>query len=136
MKLIICLDDCDGLLFNGRRQSKDSILRKRILAYCGEAILWMNSYTASQFEELPESVCVDECFLDKAGAEDYCFAENVDIVPYLDRISGVVLYRWNRRYPADVYAPLGLLAMCKNPSNCIEFEGSSHKKIREEIYAL
>ena len=136
MKLIICLDDSNGMLFNGRRQSKDSVLRERILASCADALLWMNSYTAGQFSEIPASVHVDECFLDKAGAEDYCFVEDADILPYLDRVSGIVLYRWNRRYPADVYAPAELLAMCGNPCSSFEFEGSSHKRIREDIYVL
>lgn len=135
MKIIVCLDDHDGMLFAGRRQSKDSVLRRRVLELVSDGILWMNAYTAGQFEEQGSIRC-DEDFLEKAAAGDYCFVENVDVTPYLHKIRGVILYRWNRRYPADVTFPVSLFADRWQLESRVDFPGSSHESITEERYIL
>lgn len=135
MKIVVCLDDHDGMLFAGRRQSKDSALRRRVLELVSDGILWVNAYTAGQFEEQGNIRC-DEDFLEKAAAGDCCFVENVDITPYLDKIKGVILYRWNRRYPADVAFPVSLFADRWQLESREEFPGSSHESITEERYIL
>ena len=42
MKLIICVDDNNGMMFNRRRQSKDREVRHDILAYTMPERIWMN----------------------------------------------------------------------------------------------
>jgi hypothetical protein len=45
-----------------------------------------------------------------------------------------VVYRWNRRYPGDVFFDLDVSAA---PWRCVEteeFVGSSHEKITKEVY--
>ena len=69
MILIVCLDDKGGMAFNRRRQSKDRVLREQILALTEGRPLWMNSYSALQFEDAP-NIRVDEAFLEKAGREN------------------------------------------------------------------
>ena len=44
MIVIACVDDKMGMLFNHRRQSQDSVLRKRILQITAGKILWMSRY--------------------------------------------------------------------------------------------
>ncbi len=49
-------------------------------------------------------------------------------------MEGLVLYRWNRRYPADVYLdirpePPGWRLVSRE-----EFSGSSHPRITKEVY--
>jgi len=136
VKIIVCLDDRDGMLFAGRRQSKDSLLRQRVLELIGEPPLWMNTYTAGQFTEAAEKLCCDEAFLEKAATGEYCFVENTDISPYADQIEGVIIYRWNRAYPSDVKFPVELFAQRWHKVSCREFAGSSHESITEEIYIL
>lgn len=136
MKLIVCLDDNDGMLFGGRRQSKDRALRRRVLQLADAQKLWMNNYSAGQFVEDEAHITVDEAFLDKASENDFCFVENTEIRPYLQRITGLVLYRWNRAYPSDVKFPTALLAGRWRKLSSVDFTGFSHERITEEIYSL
>lgn len=50
MIVIACLDDNGGMMFNHRRQSQDRVLRAHIAALVGDARLWMNHYSAQQFD--------------------------------------------------------------------------------------
>lgn len=136
MKIVVCLDDRDGMLFAGRRQSQDALLRQRVLELTGGSRLWMNGYSAKQFTKDTPSVCCDEAFLEKAGPGAYCFVENSDITPYADQVECVVLYRWNRVYPSDVKFPMELFAHRWQLVSSLEFGGSSHESITEEVYIL
>jgi len=131
MKLIICVDDDMGMMFNNRRQSQDSVLREHILHKIGNSRLWMNHYSAKQFDGKPQ-INVDENFISEAANGDFCFVENTDITPYEQWIEQIVLYRWNRRYPADFHFNVDLSAWRLIETN--EFPGSSHEKITEEVY--
>ena len=128
MILIVCVDDDMGMAFNHRRQSQDRLLRRRLLERVGASKLWMSPYSARQFEALPETVLVSEHFQAEAEAGEYCFAE----LSCPDDAEGVVLYRWNRSYPADVHFTLDLSAF--RLAERTDFAGSSHPKITEEIY--
>ncbi len=135
MKIIICLDDKDGFLFNNRRQSTDSVLRNRILAITAGAKLWMNHYSARQFEE-HESIIVDENFLAHAGDADYCFVEDMDIQPYINKVNMVIIFRWNRIYPSDVKFPMDAFKSRWKQIDTSEFSGSTHPVITEEHFIL
>lgn len=128
MILIVCVDDNMGMAFNHRRQSQDRLLRRRLLERVGASKLRMSPYTARQFDALPENVQVSEMFLSEAEAGEYCFAE----LSCPDDAEGVVLYRWNRSYPADVHFTLDLSAF--RLAERTDFPGFSHPKITEEIY--
>lgn len=135
MILIVCADDRDGLLFNHRRLSRDAGLCDHILAFCGNRTLWMNSYSASIFPSNANNIRVSENFLEEAGEEALCFVENTDITPFLSQIHTVVIYRWNRSYPADVKLPQMLLSG-KTKTRTVEFAGSTHPRITQEVYTL
>ncbi len=45
MKIIVCIDDKNGMMFNHRRQSKDREVRRDMLSYIGHHRLWMNEYS-------------------------------------------------------------------------------------------
>ena len=55
MIIVICADDKNGMMFNGRRQSQDRILREKILADAGNSKIWMNAYSAKQFGDEDQS---------------------------------------------------------------------------------
>lgn len=132
MILITCVDDKMGMLFNKRRQSRDSVLRERVLKMCAGKKLWMNEYSRKQFDAVAEGISVDEDFMAKMGADDYCFVENISPKAYEDRFKQIVLYKWNRVYPADLYFDIDLTNWRLAQSS--DFAGSSHDKITEEIY--
>ena len=136
MKLVVCLDDGNGILFNKRRQSKDSILRQRLLERSRGSVLWMNAYSAAQFAEMSDSIRVNEDVLSKAGEGEYCFVENLDVAPFADRINQVIVYKWNRKYPADTRFPMELFTSRWKLIESTEFAGSSHERITEEVYSL
>ncbi|MBQ7359164.1 MAG: ribonuclease Z [Lachnospiraceae bacterium] len=136
MKVIVVLDDQNGMMFNNRRQSQDMALRSRILDLTKESKLWMNEYTAKQFECVEQWMRVDNLFLDKAGVGEYCFVENESLLQVKDKIEEMIIFRWNRRYPGDRFLdanPETLGMTCKYIE---EFEGTSHEKITMEVWGL
>ncbi len=132
MILIVCIDDKGGMLFNHRRQSKDSVLRGRVLTLSKDTTLWMNAYTKGQFEEAAKNISVDENFLQRAGSGEYCFAETDELTDILPKTEKIIVYRWNRHYPADRHFSVDLSGWRLLETN--EFAGSSHEKITEEVY--
>ncbi len=136
MKLIVCLDEHNGLMFNHRRQSKDALLRQHILKLCGSSRLWMNAYTASQFEQpLDARICVDEHFLEHAAKGDFCFAEDVtSIRDRLPQLEALYIYRWNRSYPFDLAFTDTAEELHLHQVGTSELAGSSHDTITEEIW--
>lgn len=135
MKLIVCLDDRNGMAFHHRRQSKDCVLRDRIIQLVGENTLRMNRYTQRQFTVEPNNVYVGDDFLRSAAEEDFCFAETEDLTPYIADASEVVIFRWNRHYPADLYFPIDLLQSGFKKISESKFAGNSHEMITQEVFS-
>lgn len=134
MILIACVDDNFGMLFNKRRQSQDRLLREHILQLTAGNHLWMNHYSAKQFEPIDApQINIDDSFLNEAVPGDFSFVENVDILPYEKWIEKIILYKWNRKYPADLYFNISLQEHW-TLLQTTDFVGSSHDKITEEIY--
>lgn len=132
MNIIVCLDDKNGYCFFGKRQSKDKVLRERVLSLTSKSVLWMNEYSAKQFEEGGD-FRVDNDFLHKASGGEYCFIENTAFT--LDNTEKVIIYKWNRRYPADMFFTYDLCSEGYTLVSSCEFAGNSHDTITEEIYA-
>ena len=126
MKLIVCLDDNNGMMFNKRRQSRDRVLIENMLELCKGEKLYTNEYSAKLF---PENTV--EMFESIDNIESgYCFAE--DFTVNEEKVEEIVVYKWNRHYPADIYFNIDLNNW--NLSETMDFEGSSHEKITREIY--
>ncbi len=136
MHIIVCVDDAGGMLFNRRRQSKDQILRQRARELAKGQPLWMNSYTAGQFVKDGYPMMVDENFLGNAPQGAWCFVENMDVLPFFEKIESVTVFRWNRLYPSDVTFPETVFAQRWHLEDRKEFAGKSHDKITQEVYRL
>ena len=130
MNLIVCLDDRNGMTFLGRRQSRDIELCRRVMALT-TGKLYMNAYSAKIFDG-SEKIVVCEDFLEKAGKNDFCFCEST--VETLENVTGIIIYRWNRLYPADVHFGFDLEANGFSLVSTEEFIGNSHAKITEQIF--
>ena len=131
MKLIFCIDDICGMMFFGRRQSQDRILRDYLVERVGAGRLWMSAYSGRQF--LPNDVVViDDAYLSKAGAEDYVFVEDGEYD--LSLADEVILCHWNRRYQADRFFAEDLRAQGFKKTDTTQIKGSSHDKITIETY--
>ena len=131
MKLIFCIDEKKGMMFFGKRQSQDSVLREWIVAHTAGSKLWMSSYSAKQFKEL-EGYIVDDDYVSKATVGDYCFIEDKGYT--LENVSEIILCHWNRRYQADKVFDIDLKANCFKKVDSLDIKGSSHDKITIETY--
>jgi hypothetical protein len=60
--------------------------------------------------------------------------ENVGVKPYIDRISAVTVYNWNRVYPRDLVFDIDLEKEGFSLMSSREFQGYSHENIRKEVY--
>lgn len=132
MNLIVCVDDRNGTMFNGRRQSQDRILREYLLKLCGGR-LWMNSFSAGQFKR-KDGLVIRENFLEVVPKGEFCFLEDQPCLAFEDRIEQVILCKWNRTYPSDQKFDIPL---SDHGWRCVsrrEFPGSSHEKITVEVY--
>ena len=133
MKVIVCVDDKGGVMFNHRRQSQDRILRERILEMTAGRTLWMNSYSAKMFGNLP-SIAVAEDFLDRADESDFCFVENISIAGHEYAVKEIILFKWNRSYPHDLDLDIDLTDPTWRLVSREDFPGNSHEKLTMEVY--
>lgn len=126
MKLIVCLDDKNGMMFNKRRQSRDKILIKNVLELCKGEKLYTNEYSAKLFPENTVEIIENIEEIENG----YCFAENFLVNE--ENVEEIIAYKWNRLYPADTYFNIDLENW--SLTETVEFEGSSHEKITRESY--
>lgn len=126
MKFIVCLDDKNGMMFNKRRQSRDKILIEDVLELCKGEKLYINEYSAKLFPENEVEICENPAEKD----DGYCFAENFTVNE--EDIEEIIVYKWNRLYPADTYFNINLENWTL--AEVVDFKGSSHEKITRERY--
>lgn len=127
MTLIVCLDDKNGMMFGTKRQSRDSVLTRRIIALTEGKKLVLSPYSAPLFEEKKE-VTVAQDPASVAGGEDYLFIEDTPLPE--SGFDTILIYRWNRRYPATRFFTLSTEGF--QLTETAEFAGSSHDCITEE----
>lgn len=158
MIVIVCVDDEFGMLFNQRRQSRDCVLTEDILKTVGDKRLLIDEFSKMLFlcdsadgdgaghtdgsfpdgsKSLDENVCknivVSENLLSDAADGDFCFVEDKEIKPYIQKIEQLIIYKWNRSYPSDFKLDVSLLEGFHLKS-ATDFKGNSHEKITKEVY--
>lgn len=135
MNIIVCLDDKNGMMFNNRRQSQDKSLRQDIRKFIQNKNLFMNNYSYKLYKDIDNgNIKVYENFLDECGDNNFCLVENELLSNYINKINTLIVYNWNRIYPADLYFDIDLQAPNWKLIDEQEFEGSSHEKITKKIY--
>lgn len=90
--------------------------------------------TEENAEKNGTEIVLSEEILSLAGDEDICFIEDTAITGFEEQIREVILYKWNRRYPADRYFTLDLSDETWELLRTEEFKGSSHERITKEVY--
>ena len=134
MKIIACVDDLGGMMFNNRRQSRDRILVEDVVRTSRGSTLYIDEYSKALFADFEGSYTVAQNMLDVATGADFCFVENKRLGGIADRINEIILYRWNRRYPSDFKFDIDLEAEGFCLCEASEFAGYSHEKITKEVY--
>ncbi len=131
MKVITCVDNDGGLFFNERRQSQDRGFISNLLQLCKGRTLYISDYSAPLFPK-EKHIKVVEDPLKTAKKRQFCFVEGQYLKPYEDKIEALILYHWNRDYPADRYLDLDLTQWTLVETTT--FAGTSHDHIRREVY--
>ena len=133
LKVIACVDERNGMLFNHRRQSRDQTVTEKIQELCQGKILWMNEYSSSLYGNMHGvTVQCHENLPDQAESGDFALMETVDPGNYKERTEELILFCWNRIYPAQLFMTLDLSEWKQTEE--LEFEGTSHEKITMKKY--
>ena len=135
MNIIICLDDNNGMMFNKRRQSQDRILRADLKEFIKDKDLYMNNYYYKLYKDIDNgNIKVSENFLEQCTENDFCLVEDKLLNNYINKINNIIIYKWNRIYPSDLYFDINLTSNSWELLETKGFEGSSHEKITRIIY--
>jgi len=131
MKIIVCIDENEGMMFNERRQTKDSEVVSDIIDNLEGNTLYVSEYSAPLFSDYEYELSED---FSEASADDFCFVEDIDITDIVEETSTFILYKWNTEYPAEEYfeVDLDLNGFVKKSSE--DFSGTSHDIITKEIW--
>ena len=129
MTIYVCLDDRNGMLFNKRRQSRDIKVLEDIRKSADVLTIDPFSEKLIQEAEIPYVLAPEEI-----PEDAHFFAEARDLSELLPRASKLVIYRWNRHYPADVRFEGDLSAFRLESRE--EFPGKSHEIITKEVYTV
>ena len=131
MKLIVCTDLDNGMLFNNRRQSKDKYLIEHICNLVSNEKLWITSFSEDLFEDKNYNL-FENNEVKNIGENDYVFIENISAKDLENDVNEIILFNWNRKYPADFYFDICLDDWILESE--LDMEGYSHEKITKKIY--
>lgn len=134
MILLTCLDSRNGMLFNGRRQSRDRAVTARILQLTEGADLYMTAYSAPLFPKKVPQLHITEA-IPPAGKGSFYFVETPFLLPPEEQLESIYIFRWkDRLYPADVHFPSAFMTAPWHLQSRRDFSGFSHEAITEELY--
>lgn len=133
MTLYFCLDDRNGMRFNNRRQSRDAAVLEDIRSRMTKDLL-VDPMSQRMMEraQIPYLVMPPELPEDLEGL--HYFVEERAVGEWVSLASTVVLYRWNRHYPADQFFDIDLNALGFSLVETVDFPGNSHENITREVY--
>lgn len=133
MIVLVCLDKDNGMLFHNRRQSRDREVTARIQEICRGKKLWMNPYSETLYGKMDGvEIAVSDCPMQPAEKDDFCLVESDALRPFEEKVEGLMVFRWDKKYPADLYLDLDLSRWKRTKTR--EFSGYSHEIITEEVY--
>lgn len=131
MTLIFCIDNNFGLMFNKRRQSRDSAVLEDIKnCFAGEKIC-ISPYSEKLFNEAGIDYIVCDDF---SECDSVCFVEDKFSPDLFNSASEVILYHWGKTYPADTLFDIDLLNTSFILAETDVLLGTSHKEIKKERY--
>lgn len=134
MRVVVCISNGGGMMFNKRRQSRDAELIENLSLLVGDGTVYTNDFSAPLFEGSSLSVLSVSSPLECAGEDDTVFAENISLKEKKDKISSLVIYKWNRRYPSDKYLDVSPEELGMRLADTLDFAGKSHEKITRETW--
>ncbi len=134
MKVILCCDNSNGIMFNKRRVSRDAVVVKKIIEFAKDSKLWVSRYSHSLFEnDNISNINIAESVLLETAKGEYCFVEGEKLKQSEKWIEEIIVFRWNIDYPSDFKLDIDL---CKwKLKHTEDFQGNSHECITLEVYS-
>lgn len=130
MTLIACVDERMGMAFNGRRQSRDRMIYLDLAGLSRGAPLYTHPRSITLFESL--GIPVAPADSRSIPPEGWYFDEFESPSGLIAAADQVILYCWNRHYPADLRFDASLDGWTLLEER--DFPGSSHERITRRIY--
>ncbi len=124
MTVIVWAGKNGEMLFNNRRCSRDKAVVAQVLSAFGES-LCLSEYSAPLFEG---GRVISK--LEDVG-DGVLFLEDLPLSPALTQAEKLIVYRFDRVYPADVRLEIPQDFILTESA---EFSGYSHEKITREVY--
>lgn len=134
MKLFVCIDNQNGMSFNGRHQSRDRVVIEQILDIIRDHTLCVAESSLHLFKGLSANIRVIIA-PEEVLEDEYLFVESACTVPDPEHVEQMYVFRWNRDYPSDVKFPVKLFESKFTSLERTEFEGYSHAVIVLEVYS-
>ena len=130
MKLIVCVDDNYGILFNKRRQSMDAVQRNDVKKIVENSKVYMSEYTFDIYENMGMNLEIIDENTDPQQ-EGYFIYEDSFLDKFYPNIEEIICYFWNRNYPYDT-----IFDEVKDwkEIETFDFIGNSHEKITRKRY--
>ena len=125
MRVFVCVDQKDGLLFNNRRTSRERVVIEDIEKMSDGQDIAMSEYSAKLFEGY-DHVVVTENFKDYENV----FSEQADLKELA--WNELIVYRWDKVYPSDVKLDVDLSSLKLKDVSTLQ--GYSHDTILKEVY--
>lgn len=125
MRVFVCVDQKDGLLFNNRRPSRDRVVIEDIEKMLDGQDIAMSEYSAKLFEGYDHVVVTEDfkdfenVFSEQANLEELAWNE-------------LIVYRWDKVYPSDVKLDIDLSSLKLKDVSTLQ--GYSHDTILKEVY--
>lgn len=129
----VVLDDNEGMLLFGKRQSKDRVMIAEFVSSVGAENICVSPFSKRLFEAY-EGVRYSDSPIEDCNDGGACFIENEPLEPHADCIGTLIIYRWNRLYHSDVKFDINPKEKGFKLESVSEFQGSSHDKITKEVY--
>lgn len=134
MTVFLCTDDRGGMLFNKRRQSRDSKVIEDVSRSVGDGTLYISDFSEALFAESDISVISVSDPLVSARENGCVFVECHRLSEHIRYIDTLIIYRWNKKYPYDFLLDIAPEECGFKLCETAELQGSSHDKITKEIY--
>lgn len=132
MTVVVCTDERGGMLFMGRRVSRDKVIMADVAALGGRLVC--HPFSEKYLRTLPYPFTVSDTLLEDGGTEDVCFIESLPLRAHLSRIDRLIRYSFGERYPYDTALDVDPVAEGFRLTDRTELVGHSHTCITKEVY--
>ena len=132
MTFYLCLDDRNGMRFNNRRQSRDALVLEDIRSSVNQELtIEPFSETLVAQSGIPYVLAPEDWTTLPPDAHFFLETGPHNAAELADTL---VVYRWNRHYPADVFWNVNYADLGYSLAEIREFPGTSHDRITKEVY--